>query len=66
MANPYYPDSTAQLKQSGSTCVSCTGKQQTSGSAFDPKSFYGYTLDPTANVPSLVKTYSGPQANIGT
>ena len=63
--DPYYPDATAQLKQSGSTCVSCTGKQTTSGSAFTPSSFYSYTLDATANVPSLVKTYSGPQANIG-
>ena len=63
--NPYYPDSTAQLKQTGSILVSCTGKQQTSGSAFTPSSFYAYTLDPAADVPSLVKTYSGPQANIG-
>jgi pectate lyase len=63
--NPYYPDSTAQLKQTGSIVVSCTGKQQTLGSAFTPSSFYSYTLDPAADVPSLVKTYSGPQANLG-
>ncbi|WP_433379754.1 RICIN domain-containing protein [Actinoplanes sp. CA-142083] len=62
--NPYYPDSTAQLKQTGSVVVSCTGRQETSGSAFTPSSFYSYTLDSAANVPSLVKTYSGPQANI--
>jgi len=55
----------AQLRQSGSTCVSCTGTQTTSGSAFTPSSFYSYTLDATANVPTLVKTYAGPQANIG-
>ena len=55
----------AQLRQSGSTCVSCTGNQTTSGSAFTPSSFYSYTLDATANVPTIVKTYSGPQANIG-
>jgi pectate lyase len=62
--NPYYPDGGAQLKQSGSVVVSCTGKQQTSGSAFTPGSFYSYTLDPAANVPGLVRTYAGPQANI--
>nr|BFE60553.1 hypothetical protein GCM10020063_050790 [Dactylosporangium thailandense] len=63
--NPYYPDSTAQLKQSGSIVVNSTGRKDTSGSAFDPHSFYSYTLDPAADVPTLVKTYSGPQPNIG-
>ncbi|KAB8194031.1 hypothetical protein FH608_017720 [Nonomuraea phyllanthi] len=63
--DPYYPDPTAQLRQSGSICVSCTGKQSTSGSAFTPGSFYVYTLDPAAEVPSLLRTYAGPQANIG-
>ncbi|MFC4116691.1 RICIN domain-containing protein [Nonomuraea zeae] len=63
--DPYYPDATAQLRQSGSICVSCTGNQTTSGSAFTPSSFYSYTLDPAADVPSLLRTYAGPQANIG-
>ncbi|MDP9795426.1 pectate lyase [Catenuloplanes nepalensis] len=63
--DPYYPDATAQLRQSGSICVSCTGKQQTSGSAFNPSSFYAYSLDPAAAVPSLLQQYTGPQANIG-
>ena len=64
--NPLYRDTAAaQIKQSGSTCVTCTGKQDSGGAAFDPKSFYAYTLDAAANVPSLVKTYAGPQANIG-
>ncbi|MCA2225192.1 RICIN domain-containing protein [Nonomuraea aurantiaca] len=56
---------TLQLRQSGSVCVSCTGKSTTSGSAFTPGSFYSYTLDPAADVPSLLRTYAGPQANIG-
>ncbi|WP_433428313.1 RICIN domain-containing protein [Nonomuraea sp. CA-141351] len=64
--DPFYPDSTAQLRQSGSILVNCTGKQTTSGSAFTPSSFYSYSLDPAANVPSLLRTYAGPQANIGT
>jgi pectate lyase len=63
--DPYYPDSTAQLRQSGGIAVSCTGKQQTLGSAFTPNSYYPYTLDPAADVPNLVRTYAGPQANIG-
>ncbi|MEV0453621.1 RICIN domain-containing protein [Catellatospora methionotrophica] len=63
--DPYYPDATAQLRQSGSICVSCTGKQQTLGSAFTPGSFYAYTLDAAADVPTLLRTYAGPQANIG-
>ncbi|WP_305783156.1 hypothetical protein [Symbioplanes lichenis] len=64
--NPYYPDTAtgAQLRQSGSTVVNSTGRQETSGSAFTPGSFYSYTLDPTANVPSLVSTSSGPRADI--
>jgi pectate lyase len=64
--DPYYWDTTngAQLKQSGSIVVSCTGSQTTNGSAFAPGSFYSYTLDAAADVPGLVKTYSGPQADI--
>ena len=63
--DPYYPDATAQLKQSGSILVSCTGNQQTLGSAFTPSSYYSYTLDNAADVPALLKQYAGPQANIG-
>ncbi|GAA3453279.1 hypothetical protein [Dactylosporangium matsuzakiense] len=53
------------LKQSGSIVVNSGGKQQTSCSAFDPHSFYSYTLDPAADVPNLVRTYSGPQSASG-
>ncbi|WP_182904126.1 RICIN domain-containing protein [Microbispora sp. H10830] len=63
--SPYYRDDTAELKQTGSICVSCSGQKETGGSAFTPSSFYSYRLDPAANVPSLVKTYAGPQASIG-
>ncbi|WP_229073051.1 RICIN domain-containing protein [Actinoplanes sp. DH11] len=66
VANPYYNDTAAaQLKQSGSIVKNSSGKQQTNGSAFDPKSFYAYTLDPAADVPALLAKYAGPQANIG-
>ncbi|MFS0698008.1 RICIN domain-containing protein [Streptomyces nitrosporeus] len=66
VANPYYNDtSAASLTQTGSICVSCTGKQQTNGTTFKPSDHYGYTLDPAADVPALLKQYAGPQANIG-
>ncbi|GAA2207426.1 hypothetical protein GCM10009850_028840 [Nonomuraea monospora] len=64
--DPYYRDDAAQLRQSGSIVVNSTGQQETGGSAFTPSSFYSYTLDPAASVPSLLRTYAGPQANIGT
>ncbi|RSM58228.1 hypothetical protein DMB66_30495 [Actinoplanes sp. ATCC 53533] len=63
--DPYYPDATAQLKQSGSIVVNSTGKQTTLGSAFTPSSYYSYTLDKAADVPALLKQYAGPQATIG-
>jgi len=63
--NPYYPDSGAQLKQSGSIVVNSSGDQRTSGSAFTPGSYYAYTLDQAADVPALLKQYAGPQASIG-
>ncbi|GAA3234293.1 RICIN domain-containing protein [Dactylosporangium siamense] len=64
VTNPYYPDSGAQLKQSGSIVVNSSGRQETRGSAFNPGSFYAYTLDPASAVPNLVRTYAGPQAAI--
>ncbi|MEU4158043.1 RICIN domain-containing protein [Actinoplanes sp. NPDC026670] len=66
VVNPFYNDtSAAQLKQSGSIVKNSSGKQQTNGSAFDPASFYSYTLDAASDVPALLATYAGPQANIG-
>ncbi|MFI1989858.1 RICIN domain-containing protein [Actinoplanes sp. NPDC020271] len=66
VVNPYYNDtSAAQLKQSGSIVVNSSGKQQTNGSAFTPSSYYSYTLDAAADVPALLKKYTGPQADIG-
>ncbi len=46
--------------------VGRTGDHTTSGSAFDPHSLYSYTLDPASDVPSPLRTYAGPQADIGT
>ncbi|MFH8798157.1 hypothetical protein ACH4F6_00950 [Streptomyces sp. NPDC017936] len=67
MANPYYNDTTAaSLTQTGSICVSCTGKAQTYGTTFKPSDHYSYTLDAAADVPALLASFSGPQATIGT
>ncbi|MCD0443985.1 RICIN domain-containing protein [Glycomyces sp. A-F 0318] len=63
--DPWYPDSTAQLRQSGSICVDCTGDRITSGSAFDPSDFYDYSLDPASGLPALLDASAGPQAWLG-
>ncbi|QQQ74062.1 RICIN domain-containing protein [Saccharothrix sp. 6-C] len=63
--DPYYRDDTAQLRQSGSIVVNSTGQRETGGTAFDPRSYYAYTLDAAADVPALLRTYSGPQGTIG-
>ncbi|MEU8613704.1 RICIN domain-containing protein [Actinoplanes sp. NPDC048791] len=63
--DPYYPDATAQLRQSGSVVVNSTGKQSTSGSAFSPSSYYSYTLDKASDLPALLGRYAGPQGDIG-
>lgn len=65
VVNPYYPDITAQLAESGSIVVNCTGRQETNGSAFTPSDYYSYTPDAAKDVPALLNTYAGPQANIG-
>ncbi len=64
--DPYLIESTAaQLRQTGSIVVSSTGSQTTNGTAFTPSSFYSYTLDPAADVPTILRTFAGPQSNIG-
>lgn len=67
VANPYNVDDPAkgQLRQSGSIVVNSSGRQVTNGSAFNPSSYYPYTLDAAADVPALLKKYAGPQADIG-
>jgi pectate lyase len=64
--DPYYRDDNAQLRQTGSIVVNSSGQQETGGSAFNPSTYYTYALDPAADVPALLRSYAGPQANIGT
>ncbi|MGY1584546.1 pectinesterase family protein [Streptomyces sp. MN13] len=64
--HPYQADATAELVQRGSVLKNTTGRHDTWGTAFDPRDFYAYRLDPASAVPALVKRFSGPQKQIGT
>jgi pectate lyase len=64
--NPVIKDSTATIVQKGNTFVGTSGRNESGGTAFDPKSYYAYTPDATASVPSLLKSGAGPRSSIGT
>ncbi|MFJ9717726.1 pectinesterase family protein [Streptomyces sp. NPDC101213] len=64
--NPVTKDSTATIVQRGNTFVGTSGRNESGGTAFDPKAFYAYTLDKTADVPALLKAGAGPRSTIGT
>ncbi|MEU1182736.1 pectinesterase family protein [Streptomyces sp. NPDC005820] len=63
--HPYQADATAELVQRGSILRNTSGRTDAWGTAFDPREFYAYRLDPAAAVPALVKRFSGPQKRIG-
>ncbi|MEU2509230.1 pectinesterase family protein [Streptomyces sp. NPDC007863] len=63
--HPFQADATAELVQRGSVLRNTSGRHETRGEAFDPRSFYDYRLDPAAAVPALVGRFSGPQKKIG-
>ncbi len=63
--HPYQADATAELVQRGSILRNTSGRHDTRGTAFDPRGFYAYRLDPAAAVPALVGRFSGPQRAIG-
>ncbi|MDQ0600742.1 pectate lyase [Streptomyces canus] len=64
--NPVIKDSTATIVQKGNTFVGTSGRNESGGTAFTPGSYYSYTLDKTADVPSLLKSGAGPRGSIGT
>ncbi|MDF3142884.1 MULTISPECIES: pectinesterase family protein [unclassified Streptomyces] len=64
--NPVIKDSTATLVQRGSVFSGTSGRNESGGTAFDPKAYYSYTLDAAANVPSLLKSGAGPRSSLGT
>ncbi|MEU1041237.1 pectinesterase family protein [Streptomyces sp. NPDC005551] len=64
--HPYQADATAELVQRGSVLRNTTGRRDAWGTAFDPRDFYDYRLDPARAVPALLRRFSGPQERIGT
>nr|WP_203732236.1 pectinesterase family protein [Streptomyces sp. SID12501] len=66
MTNPVVRDATATLVQRGNVFSGTTGKNESggSGAAWDPKTYYGYTLDKTADVPALLKSGAGPRSSV--
>jgi pectate lyase len=56
--DPLYEEGGGKIKSSGNTFASCTGKiNVATGTGFTLP--YGYTLDPTANVPTRVQNGAG-------
>ncbi|MEH0545231.1 pectinesterase family protein [Streptomyces sp. B21-105] len=68
MTNPVVRDTTATLVQRGNLFSGTSGKNESggSGAAWNPKTYYPYTLDKTADVPALLKSGTGPRSSIGT
>ncbi|MEU7483764.1 pectinesterase family protein [Streptomyces sp. NPDC042319] len=64
--NPVIKDDTASLVQRGNVFKGTEGRNESGGTAFDPKTYYPYSLDAVADVPGLVKAGSGPRATLGT
>ncbi|MFE1309253.1 pectinesterase family protein [Streptomyces sp. NPDC058755] len=60
--------STATLVQRGNLFSGTSGRNESggTGASWDPKSYYGYTLDKAADVPALLKTGAGPRSSLGT
>ncbi|WP_330349059.1 pectinesterase family protein [Streptomyces sp. NBC_00582] len=68
LTNPVVRDATATLVQRGNVFSGTTGKNESggSGAAWDPRKYYAYTLDKTADVPSLLRSGAGPRSTLGT
>jgi pectinesterase len=64
--NPVIKDGTASLVQKDNVFAGTSGRNESGGTAFDPKAFYSYSPDAAANVPSVVKSGAGPRSSIGT
>ncbi|MFF5312570.1 pectinesterase family protein [Streptomyces massasporeus] len=64
--NPVIKDSGATIVQRGNVFSGTSGRNESGGSAFDPKAYYSYTLDKAADLPSILKSGVGPRGSIGT
>jgi len=65
--NPYYVEA-GELVQRGNITVNSpwdSGKVRSKGTAFNPSSYYAYTLHPAADIPAILRQYAGPQSTIG-
>ncbi|MFC9427858.1 pectinesterase family protein [Streptomyces sp. NPDC056987] len=65
MKNPVQKDSTASVVQRGNVFSGTSGRNESGGTAFDPKAYYSYTLDKAADVPALLRSGTGPRSAIG-
>ncbi|MFJ5222803.1 pectinesterase family protein [Streptomyces sp. NPDC088400] len=65
MKNPVQKDSTASVVQRGNVFSGTSGRNESGGTAFDPKAYYSYTLDKAADVPALLRSGTGPRSSIG-
>lgn len=59
--NPVTKDSSASVVQRGNVFVGTSGRNESGGTAFDPRSFYAYELDEGREVPAKVKAGAGPR-----
>nr|WP_309049451.1 pectinesterase family protein [Streptomyces sp.] len=66
VTNPVVKDATASLVQRGNVFSGTKGRNESGGTAFDPRRFYPYTLDAAADVPAIVKAGAGPRGTLGT
>ncbi|MFF5443130.1 pectinesterase family protein [Streptomyces achromogenes] len=68
LANPVIRDTTATLVQRGNVFSGTSGRNESGGTGgtWDPKSYYAYTPDKAADVPSVVKSGAGPRSSLGT
>ncbi|MEV6249818.1 pectinesterase family protein [Streptomyces sp. NPDC051742] len=64
--NPVIKDATAALVQRGNVFSGTTGRNESGGTAFDPRAYYPYTADPAAAVPDLLRSGAGPRSTLGT
>ncbi|WP_181795589.1 pectinesterase family protein [Streptomyces sp. WELS2] len=68
LANPVIRDTTATLVQRGNVFSGTSGRNESGGTggSWDPRSYYAYTPDKAADVPSVVKSGAGPRTSLGT
>ncbi|MET9763218.1 pectinesterase family protein [Streptomyces sp. NPDC006372] len=64
--NPVIKDSGAAIVQRGNSFSGTSGRNESGGTAFDPKAYYAYTLDKAADLPALLRSQAGPRTSIGT